>query len=128
MTMIERQLLVDGEWLETGDWIEVRSPYSGDVVGREARPVTFVASGPLGDPPATDRLRGFLALHPTLRFKLDPTNDWDDELIAALVETGAVDSLDLDIAEGEFFTLLGPSGSGKTTTLRVIAGFERPDA
>jgi putative spermidine/putrescine transport system ATP-binding protein len=40
----------------------------------------------------------------------------------------AVAGLDLDIAEGEFFTLLGPSGSGKTTTLRVIAGFERPDA
>jgi putative spermidine/putrescine transport system ATP-binding protein len=39
----------------------------------------------------------------------------------------AIDRLDLDIAEGEFFTLLGPSGSGKTTTLRVIAGFERPD-
>jgi putative spermidine/putrescine transport system ATP-binding protein len=40
----------------------------------------------------------------------------------------AVDGVDLEIAAGEFFTLLGPSGSGKTTTLRVIAGFERPDA
>jgi putative spermidine/putrescine transport system ATP-binding protein len=39
----------------------------------------------------------------------------------------AIDKLDLEIAEGEFFTLLGPSGSGKTTTLRVIAGFEQPD-
>ncbi|TML94993.1 MAG: ABC transporter ATP-binding protein [Actinobacteria bacterium] len=39
----------------------------------------------------------------------------------------AVDELDLDIKTGEFFTLLGPSGSGKTTTLRLIAGFERPD-
>jgi putative spermidine/putrescine transport system ATP-binding protein len=39
----------------------------------------------------------------------------------------AVDGVDLDIASGEFFTLLGPSGSGKTTTLRLIAGFERPD-
>jgi putative spermidine/putrescine transport system ATP-binding protein len=39
----------------------------------------------------------------------------------------AVDDLDLDIGAGEFFTLLGPSGSGKTTTLRLIAGFERPD-
>jgi putative spermidine/putrescine transport system ATP-binding protein len=38
-----------------------------------------------------------------------------------------VDGVDLEIAEGEFFTLLGPSGSGKTTTLRLIAGFERPD-
>jgi putative spermidine/putrescine transport system ATP-binding protein len=39
----------------------------------------------------------------------------------------AVDGVDLEIGRGEFFTLLGPSGSGKTTTLRVIAGFERPD-
>jgi putative spermidine/putrescine transport system ATP-binding protein len=39
----------------------------------------------------------------------------------------AIENLDLDIAAGEFFTLLGPSGSGKTTTLRVIAGFEQPD-
>ena len=40
----------------------------------------------------------------------------------------ALDHLDLEIEQGEFFTLLGPSGSGKTTTLRLIAGFERPDA
>ena len=40
----------------------------------------------------------------------------------------AVRSLDLDIARGEFFTLLGPSGCGKTTTLRVIAGFEEPNS
>ena len=40
----------------------------------------------------------------------------------------AVDDVDLEVAHGEFFTMLGPSGSGKTTTLRLIAGFERPDA
>jgi putative spermidine/putrescine transport system ATP-binding protein len=39
----------------------------------------------------------------------------------------AVDTLDLEVRRGEFFTLLGPSGSGKTTTLRMIAGFEEPD-
>jgi putative spermidine/putrescine transport system ATP-binding protein len=39
----------------------------------------------------------------------------------------AVGGVDLEIGAGEFFTLLGPSGSGKTTTLRLIAGFERPD-
>jgi putative spermidine/putrescine transport system ATP-binding protein len=43
-------------------------------------------------------------------------------------EVAAVDGVDLEVAAGEFFTLLGPSGSGKTTTLRLIAGFERPDA
>jgi len=42
-------------------------------------------------------------------------------------EVVAVDRVDLEIQVGEFFTLLGPSGSGKTTTLRLIAGFERPD-
>jgi putative spermidine/putrescine transport system ATP-binding protein len=40
----------------------------------------------------------------------------------------AVESVDLEIAQGEFFTMLGPSGSGKTTTLRIVAGFEQPDA
>jgi len=40
----------------------------------------------------------------------------------------AVDGVDLEIHAGEFFTLLGPSGCGKTTLLRLIAGFERPDA
>jgi putative spermidine/putrescine transport system ATP-binding protein len=42
--------------------------------------------------------------------------------------TRAVDGIALDIAEGEFFSLLGPSGCGKTTTLRMVAGFEAPDA
>jgi putative spermidine/putrescine transport system ATP-binding protein len=40
----------------------------------------------------------------------------------------AVDSLDLEIYDGEFFSMLGPSGSGKTTCLRMIAGFEQPTA
>ncbi|HXG16630.1 MAG TPA: ABC transporter ATP-binding protein [Calidithermus sp.] len=40
----------------------------------------------------------------------------------------AVDDVSLEVGEGEFFSLLGPSGCGKTTTLRLIAGFETPDA
>jgi putative spermidine/putrescine transport system ATP-binding protein len=43
-------------------------------------------------------------------------------------EVRAVDELDLEIADGEFFSMLGPSGSGKTTVLRLVAGFERPTA
>ncbi len=43
-------------------------------------------------------------------------------------EVVAVDGIDLEVAHGEFFTMLGPSGSGKTTTLRMIAGFELPDS
>jgi len=40
----------------------------------------------------------------------------------------AVDAVDLAVASGEFMVLLGPSGAGKTTTLRLVAGLERPDA
>ncbi len=71
-----------------------------EVVGREPKPVTFVVSMRL-IPPGSDQVstiepvRKRLAIYPTLRFKLDPTNDWTDELIAQLVDTGAVDSLDL---------------------------------
>lgn len=43
-------------------------------------------------------------------------------------DAAAVAGIDLEIRDGEFFSLLGPSGSGKTTTLRMIAGFERPTA
>jgi putative spermidine/putrescine transport system ATP-binding protein len=49
------------------------------------------------------------------------------ELSKRYGEVVAVDRVDVEIASGEFFTLLGPSGSGKTTTLRLIAGFEEPD-
>ena len=41
-------------------------------------------------------------------------------------QQAAVDSIDLDIAEGEFFTIVGPSGSGKTTMLRMLAGMDTP--
>jgi putative spermidine/putrescine transport system ATP-binding protein len=43
-------------------------------------------------------------------------------------EVRAVDAVSFDIQDGEFFSMLGPSGSGKTTCLRLIAGFEQPDA
>jgi putative spermidine/putrescine transport system ATP-binding protein len=43
-------------------------------------------------------------------------------------DVAAVDGIDLDVLDGEFFSMLGPSGSGKTTTLRMIAGFELPTA
>lgn len=43
-------------------------------------------------------------------------------------ETRVLDDIDLDIRRGEFFSLLGPSGCGKTTLLRILAGFESPDA
>jgi spermidine/putrescine transport system ATP-binding protein len=49
------------------------------------------------------------------------------ELVKRFGEFTAVDGIDVHIPAGEFFTLLGPSGCGKTTTLRLVAGFERPD-
>ena len=64
-------------------------------LGREPRPVTFVVSLRLGSPPTIDPVRKRLDRYPSLRFKLDPTSDWSDELIAELVRTGAVDSVDL---------------------------------
>jgi spermidine/putrescine transport system ATP-binding protein len=48
-------------------------------------------------------------------------------LVKRFGDAVAVDGLDLEIGEGEFFSLLGSSGCGKTTTLRMIAGFEEPD-
>jgi hypothetical protein len=69
-------------------------------LGREPKPLNFVNSMRLSgfDPSEKSSIEPLLKrleVYPALRFKLDPFNDWDDELIAALVETGAVDSLDL---------------------------------
>ena len=63
-------------------------------LGREPRPVRFVVSLRLGEPPSLEPIERRLALYPSLRFKLDPTSSWDPPLIAALVATGAVDSVD----------------------------------
>jgi len=49
-------------------------------------------------------------------------------LVKRFDDVAAVDGVDLDIATGEFFSMLGPSGSGKTTVLRLIGGFEKPTA
>ena len=70
-----------------------------DALGLEPRPVSFVCSMRLSpgkeEPSTIETLRRKLDPYPGLRFKLDPTNDWTDELIAELVESEAIDSLDL---------------------------------
>ncbi len=63
-------------------------------LAREPQPVRFVVSLRLGEPPTIEPLLQRLERYPTLRFKLDPTSSWDESLIAALVATGAVDSVD----------------------------------
>ena len=65
-----------------------------EALGREPAPVTFVVSLRLGEPPTLEPMRKRLEICPGLAFKLDPTSSWDDELIASLVATGAVDSVD----------------------------------
>ncbi len=61
---------------------------------RTPRPVRFVVSLRLGEPPTLEPIRKRLDAYPGLRFKLDPTSSWDERLISELVETGAVDSVD----------------------------------
>jgi hypothetical protein len=66
-----------------------------EAVGREPRPVAFVVSPGLGEPPSSRVVRRWLELDRSLRFKLDPASDWSDELIRELAETGAVVTADL---------------------------------
>ena len=65
-----------------------------EALGRSPQPVRFVVSLRLGEPPTLAPISSRLALYPGLRFKLDPTSSWDEPLIAELVATGAVDSVD----------------------------------
>jgi L-alanine-DL-glutamate epimerase-like enolase superfamily enzyme len=93
------------------------------VMERELRPLTFVVSLRLGEPPTIDPVRKRLDLYPTLRFKLDPTDEWTDELIAELVATGAVDSVDL---KGLYVGTVVDAGADPELYRRVAEAF--PDA
>jgi hypothetical protein len=66
-----------------------------DAVGRLARPVNFVASIRIGDPPSLLPLHVRLGMDPGLRFKLDPTPSWDDDFVGELARLGCVDVIDL---------------------------------
>jgi hypothetical protein len=95
----------------------------GDAVGRRTRPVTFVASGGLGAPPSTQRLRAFLSLYPSLRFKLDARPDWTDEIFDELQELGCVDSIDL---KGQYTGTVVDNPPDPDLYRRVLEAF--PDA
>jgi L-alanine-DL-glutamate epimerase-like enolase superfamily enzyme len=66
-----------------------------DALGLEARPVSFVVSMRLGEPPEIERVLDLLAAYPGTRFKLDPTSDWDEALVTRLAGLGLVETVDL---------------------------------
>jgi hypothetical protein len=65
-----------------------------EVLDRTPQPLTFVVSPRLGKPSSAKHIKDLLKLYPNLRFKLDPTNDWTDELIEELAALGSVDTID----------------------------------
>jgi L-alanine-DL-glutamate epimerase-like enolase superfamily enzyme len=109
-------LPLQGEWtLESfSDGLEMPSPHHrwayesaaldlalrqagtslAEAVGRDPRPVSFVISPGLGDPPTARTVLRWLELEPSHRFKLDPGANWTDELIAELAGTGAIVTAD----------------------------------
>jgi hypothetical protein len=91
----------------------------GQAVGRELRPLTFVVSTRLGDPPTLDRVQGWLDLYPGLGFKLDATSDWTEELIAELRELGCVDSIDF---KGHYTGTIVDQGADPDLYRRVVEG------
>jgi L-alanine-DL-glutamate epimerase-like enolase superfamily enzyme len=94
-----------------------------EAMGRELRPLTFVVSMRIGEPPSTDRVRGWLAYYPSLRFKLDATSDWTDQLVTELRELGCVDSIDF---KGHYTGTPVDQGPDPALYRRVVEGL--PDA
>jgi len=92
-------------------------------LARTPAPVRFVVSLRLGEPPALETLQAWLALYPGLRFKLDPTSSWDEPLIAELVATGAVDSVDF---KGYYSGSIVDQDADPVLYRRVVEAF--PDA
>jgi hypothetical protein len=89
-------------------------------VGRDPRPVNFVVSMGLGDPPGTAKVRGWLEHYPGLRFKLDPRSSWTNELVQELAALGCVDSADL---KGQYEGTVVDQPADPELYVRVIDGF-----
>jgi hypothetical protein len=92
-------------------------------LGRELRPVTFVNSMRLGEPPSLEPLRRRLERYPGLRLKLDATSSWDDAIFAGLRDTGAIDSIDL---KGQYIGTIVDQAPDPELYRRVVEAF--PDA
>ncbi|MFN2470279.1 MAG: hypothetical protein ABR583_04685 [Gaiellaceae bacterium] len=91
-----------------------------EALGLELRPVEFVVSLRLNDPPTAEPVLRRLELYPWLRFKLDPTSGWTDELVAELAATGAVESVDL---KGRYSGTLVDQPPDAALYRRVAEGF-----
>ena len=89
-------------------------------LGRECAPLSFVASLRLGEPPTLEPLRRRLQIAPGLQFKLDPTPSWDEQLIAGLVELGAVESVDL---KGQYEGTIVDNPADPELYRRVVEAF-----
>jgi L-alanine-DL-glutamate epimerase-like enolase superfamily enzyme len=93
-----------------------------EALGRTPEPVRFVVSLRLGEPPSLAPLLARLERYPTLRFKLDPTSSWDEQLIAQLVATGAVDSVDF---KGLYVGSIVDQPADPVLYRRVVEAFPR---
>jgi hypothetical protein len=91
----------------------------GQAVGRELRPLTYVVSMRLGEPPTLQPVQEWLDLYPGLRFKLDATSDWTDDLVAQLRDLGCVDSVDF---KGHYTGTIVDQGADPELYGRVIDG------
>lgn len=94
-----------------------------DALGLTPAPVRFVVSMRLDDPPTSARVLRWLDHEPTLHFKLDPTDDWSDELMAELAALGAVDTLDM---KGQYESVPFGVPADPHTYTRILETF--PDA
>jgi L-alanine-DL-glutamate epimerase-like enolase superfamily enzyme len=92
-------------------------------LARACEPVRFVVSLRLGEPPSIEPVSSRLALYPGMRFKLDPTSSWDEQLIAELRATGAVDSVDF---KGLYVGSIVDQPADPVLYARVVEAF--PDA
>jgi hypothetical protein len=93
-----------------------------DAVGRTARPVNFVASVRLGDPPSLAGIHAWLAQNPSLRFKLDPTPSWDDELVTALARLDRVDVIDLKGSYRDLSVAMAPEAALYRRVIKGLPG------
>ena len=89
-------------------------------VGRTPQPVNFVVSLRLPEPPSTEPVLHWLQHYPKLRFKLDPTSTWDDNVVTELQGTKAVDTLDL---KGQYKNTPVDQSGDPTLYARVAMAF-----